>query len=282
MRVTLFVVPYDSGHLDVRMGAGPRHLVAHGLPERLAEAGHEVEIPEVLLPEGFHTEVTAGVTLMRRTAEAVREVLERGRFPVVLSGNCGVCLGLATALGTAGSGMLWFDAHGDLNTPETTPTGFFDGMGYAMLLGHGWRQLADTVPGFAPLAADHAALLGARDLDPGERDLIDRTGVLHLPPAALRGEEGRAALAELGRRVERVHVHVDPDVFEPSVLRGNYLPVPGGLEPSEVIAAAGVALREAPLAGISIGSYDPGQDDPATGPRVLGEVVVGLLATCPG
>jgi arginase len=278
MRVTLVVVPYDSGRLDTRMGAGPRHLVAHGLPERLAEAGHEVEVSEVLLPEGFRTEVTAGVALMRRSAEAVGEVLERGRFPVVLSGNCGVTVGTVSALGPAGTGILWFDAHGDLNTPETTPTGFFDGMGYAMLLGHGWRRLAATVPGFAPVAADRAALLGARDLDPGERELIDGTGLLVLPPPALRGEEGRAALAALGRRVERLHVHIDPDVFDPSVLRGNHLPVAGGLEPSEVVAAARAALGEAPLAGVSIGSYDPSEDDPQAGPRVLGEVVVGLLA----
>jgi arginase len=278
MRLTLIVVPYDSGRLDVRMGAGPRHLVTSSLPENLQDAGHDVEVFEVLLPEGFHTEVTAGVTLMRRTAEAVGTVLERGRLPVLLSGNCGVAVGMVAALGPAATGVLWFDAHGDLNTPETTPSGYFDGMGYAMLLGYGWRQLAATVPGYAPLPADHAALLGARDLDPGERALIERNGMLFLQPAALREEASREVLGAFGRRVERIHVHVDPDVFDPDVLRGNGLSVPGGLAPSEVVASAVEALRKAPLAGLSIGSYDPREDDPLTGPRILGKVIVGLLS----
>lgn len=278
MRITLVVVPYDSGYLDARTGAGPRHLVTNGLPENLRDAGHDVEVSEVLLPPGFHTEVTAGVALMRRTAEEVGAVLEGDRFPLVLSGNCGVALGMSAALGPETTGILWFDAHGDLNTPETTPSGFFDGMGYAMLLGHGWQQLAATVPGYAPLPSAHAALLGARDLDSGERALIDRTGMLFLPPATLRGEASREALVALGRRVEQIYVHVDADVLDPTVLRGNELSVPGGLDPEEVVAAAGVALREAPLSGLSVGSYDPNEDDPEAGPRVLGQLIVELLA----
>jgi arginase len=278
VRLSLIVVPYDSGRLDARMGAGPRHLVAHGLPERLREQGHEVEVSEILLAGEFHTEVTAGVALMRRTAEEVGAALARERVPIVLAGNCGVALGMAAALGPGATGLLWFDAHGDLNTPETSPSGFFDGMGLAMLLGHGWQQLAATVPGYAPLPAQHAALLGARDLDPGECALIEHSGLLFLPPAALREEAGREALRGLGRRVARLHVHVDPDVLAPEALRGNSYSVPGGLDPGEILAAARAALAEAPLAGLSVGSYDPQEDDPLAGPRVLGEMIVGLLS----
>ena len=278
MRLTAVVVPYDSGRLDVRMGAGPRHLIASGLPERLRDAGHELEVREVLLGGGFHTEVAAGVALMRRVAEEAAAARERGRLPLLLSGNCGTAIGVVAALEPSSTGLLWFDAHGDLNSPETTPSGYFDGMGYAILLGRGWQQLAATVPGFAPLPAAHAALLGARDLDPGERALIETQGILHLPPAALRRETGRQALAALARRVERLHVHIDPDVFDPGVLRGNDLVVPGGLLPADLLAATGAALRRAPLAGVSVGSYDPAQDDPDAGPRVLGEILVGILA----
>ena len=82
----------------------------------------------------------------------------------------------------------------------------------------------------------------------------------------------------LARRVERLHVHIDPDVFDPGVLRGNELAVPGGLAPDDLVAAAGAALRHAPLAGVSVASYDPAQDDPEAGPKVIGEALVALLA----
>jgi hypothetical protein len=72
MQLTLIAVPYDSGRLLERTGAGPRHLLSSGLPEQLRSADHDVEVVEILLSDGFHTEVTGGVELMRRAAEAIR------------------------------------------------------------------------------------------------------------------------------------------------------------------------------------------------------------------
>lgn len=281
MDLSLIAVPYDSGHLEARMGAGPRHLLEHGLPDRLRQAGHEVEVAEVRLPEGFLTEVTAGVALMRRVAEEVAATRAAGRLPVVLSGNCGMAVGTVSALGAESTGVLWFDAHGDLNTPETSPTGFFDGMGYAMLLGHGWQQMAATVPGFTPLPADQAALLAARDLDPGEHELVTRSGLLSLPPDRLRGADGRAALAALARRVDRLYVHVDLDALDPEVIRANYLPTPDGLEPDEILTAAAAALAHAPLAAVGIACFDPTEDERGPGPEVVAAILLGLLAMQP-
>lgn len=277
MHLSLIAVPYDSGRFEERMGAGPRHLLESGLPERLRAAGHEVEVTEIRLPEAFHTEVTAGIALMRRVAEAVATARAAGRLPVVLPGNCGMAVGTVSGLGAASTGVLWFDAHGDLNTPETTPTGFFDGMGYAILLGHGWQQLAAAIPGFAPLPAANAALLAGRDLDPGERELIARTGMLALPPDRVRSEAGHRALADLGRRVGQLYVHVDLDALDPSVIRGNQLPVPDGLDPDEIVAAAVAALAHAPLAAVCFACFDPTEDDRDPGPGVVEEILLGLL-----
>jgi arginase len=281
MRLTLIAVPYDSGRLLERMGAGPRHLIERGLPERLREAGYEVEVTEIRLPDGFHTEVTAGVALMRRVAGVVAAAREAGRLPVVLSGNCGTAVGTVSALGAGSTGVLWFDAHGDLNTPETSPSGFFDGMGYSMLLGHGWQGLAATVPGFSPLPAAHAALLAARDLDPGEEEMVARGGVLALPPDRLREAAGREALAALGRRVDRIYVHVDLDALDPRVIRANYLPTPGGLEPEEVVAAAAEALARSTLGAVAFTSYDPSQDERDPGPEIVATILLGLLGLRP-
>lgn len=277
MQITLIAVPYDSGHLLARMGAGPRHLLDGGLARRLREAGHQVETEVVLLDDGFHTEATAGVELMRQVSGRVTAAREAGRFPVLLSGNCGTLVGSVSALGPATTGLLWFDAHGDLNTPDTSPSGYFDGMGFALLLGHGWQGLAATIAGFTPLPAENAALLAPRDLDPGEIALIEETGLLSLPPAELRTTAGREALAALGKRVERLHVHVDLDALDPEVIVGNHLPVPGGLEPEEVVEATGAATAHAPLASVSFASFHPEEDERDPGVAVVAEILVGLL-----
>jgi arginase len=150
-------------------------------------------------------------------------------------------------------------------------------MGYAMLLGHGWQQLAATVTGYSPLPAGNAALLAARDLDPGEEELAAESGLLALPPARLREPAGREALAALGRRVERVYVHVDLDALDPEVIRANYLPTPGGIEPEEVVAAAAQALAGTSLGAVAFTSYDPSQDERDPGPEVVTEILLGLL-----
>ena len=82
----------------------------------------------------------------------------------------------------------------------------------------------------------------------------------------------------MGGRLASEYAHVDPDVFDPDLQRGDGLAVQGGLDPGEIVASERAALREAPLAGLSIGSYDPRKDDPTAGPRILGEVMRTLSA----
>src|SRR5439155_21217551 len=91
---------------------------------------------------------------MRRIAVAVRAVRAAGQFPVVLSGNCNSAVGTLSGLTPARRAVFWFDAHGDCNTPDTTATGFLDGMGLATVLGLCWYQLAASVPGYHPVSPE--------------------------------------------------------------------------------------------------------------------------------
>lgn len=259
------------------MGAGPGHLLDQGLAETLAREGHRVEIERIRLPGAFLTEVTSGVEAMRRVARAVTEARRRGRFPIVLSGHCGISLGTVCGLGVADTGLLWFDAHGDLNTPAVSPSGYFDGMGFAMLLGHGWEHLASTVPGFAPLPPGQAALLGARDLDPGEEALIAEIGLVSLSRAETAGPEA-AALDRLAAAVRHLHVHVDLDAFDPEVVRGNDLATPGGFDVEEIVAVVRTAARRAPVVSVGVASYDPTEDAENRGPAVVGSLLAAILA----
>jgi arginase family enzyme len=99
VRVALIQVPYHLGHEGVGMGAGPRHLVAAGLPEALREAGHEVEVAQVHRREAETNEVGASFEVVRRVAETVTRVVDDGSFPLALAGNCLTSLGVVAGLG---------------------------------------------------------------------------------------------------------------------------------------------------------------------------------------
>jgi arginase len=277
MKLSVLEVPYDSGRYLERTGAGPRRLIEAGLIDALRRAGHDVEHEELRLAAGFTTEATSAVALMSQASTAVRRTHEAGRVSVVLSGNCGVAVGGVCGLGPSRTGVLWFDAHGDLNTPETSTSGFFDGMTFAMLLGRGFGALAATIPHFEPLPVAHAALLGARDLDPPEQELVTRERLLALSVERLRTAEGRNELATVASRVERLYVHVDLDALDPRVLRANQLPAPDGLLVPDVVEAVRAAARRAPVAAIGFASYDPAADERDPGPAVVRELLEGLL-----
>src|SRR6187551_1889687 len=160
------------------MGAGPERLIEAGLDTRLAAAGHQVHVQTIEAPaDAWRAEIRTTFDLAGAVSRAVSEAIAAGRFPLVLSGNCGpAALGSVAGLGNA-SAVFWFDAHGDFNTPDTTVGGFLDGMAMATLTGRCWPALAAAIPGFAPVPESSVILLGARDLDPLEAAALDASAV---------------------------------------------------------------------------------------------------------
>ena len=131
------------------MGAGPEHLLKSGLSERLAKRGHESAATSIELPtDVFFPEIQAAFELDRRLASRVRSAIDEGSFPLILSGNCITSVGTIAGVGAPELGVVWLDAHGDFNTPDTTIGGFLDGMALAIVTGRCWQPLAATVPGF--------------------------------------------------------------------------------------------------------------------------------------
>jgi len=194
-------------------------------------------------------------------AAEVRGALAAGRFPLVLSGNCGAVVGAVGGLG-ARTALAWFDGHGDFNTPETTRSGFLDGMALAVATGRCFRGLARSVPGFAPVPEQEAFLVGARDLDPEERTAVEGSRLGWVTVPQIRKEGAAAALQPVLSRLtaRRIHVHVDLDVHDPALAPANEFAPPGGLTPREVqdaVRAIGAAL---PICSASIGAYDPSAD----------------------
>jgi len=233
MSVGVLAVPYDSGSRAVRMGAGPDRLLRHGLPQDLRSAGYNLEVEHVEAPDGFRAEVATSFDLYRRLSRRTNAAVDAGAYPLVLAGNCGSALGTVSGTGSEGIGIIWFDAHGDFATPETSISGFLDGMGLAILAGTCWQPLASTVPGFSPVPARRILHIGARDLDRGEGECMRQAGVTLIESGSIEHAGIHAvlepALTDLCARVSEVYVHVDADVFDPTVAPANTYQPKGGL-----------------------------------------------------
>ncbi|HVG25426.1 MAG TPA: arginase family protein, partial [Thermoanaerobaculia bacterium] len=176
-----YTLPYDCGQRGLRMGAGPLHLV-----RKLG-----VEAEELAPESSYPQEVRTSFELYRALAARLRDDVD---FPVIFSGHCGAAIGAMAGLGA--DALLWFDAHGDYNTPDTTDTGYLDGMCLAVVTGRCWHSLARTIPGFAPLDPTRVVHVGARDFSPGEREALVADGVRMTPDFD-------------GIDAERILVHVD-------------------------------------------------------------------------
>jgi arginase len=256
MRAKVILVPYDSGHYRKRMGLGPERIFHSGLKDLLMRTGVEFDSEEILLEDAYPTEISAGFELCRKVAGRVRQGCETGELPIVLSGNCMTAVGTVTGCSREKTGVVWFDAHGESTTPETTKSGFLDGMPISTLLGCAWQNLSKSVPGFAPVPGDRIILFGARDLEPAERELLDARGVLEVSCVDQLAER----LATVSGQVERVSVHVDLDVLDPSEATANQWTPPGGITLKCLLDAIEEIRRQTRIAALGIASYDPAID----------------------
>ncbi|HEY8374317.1 MAG TPA: arginase family protein [Pseudonocardiaceae bacterium] len=176
------------------------------------------------------------------------------REPVLtVGGDCGVeAVPLAVLRQRVGPGLgvVWWDAHGDLNTPATSPSGAFHGMVLRAAFGEGDPAFtADP-----PLHPGRAVLAGVRALDEGERDVLATGLAVHLPPERVRGPAGAEVLADtvVGTGAETVYLHIDLDVLDPEEFGGVCCPEPDGLTVADVVAGIEAVATRLPVVGAGI------------------------------
>jgi arginase len=264
--IALLVVPYDSAQLGERMGAGPHALLGAGLKERLSREGLEVAVLELEPENAFRAEVATAFELHKIVRDAVEAAVARDCLPIALTGNCnsGV-VGSLVAHHADDVGLIWFDAHSDAETPETSTSGFFDGMGFAVALGECWKPKLDEL-GWPGLDGARASLIGAREISAAAGGLLERRGVSIVSPEAARSGSAADALGPALARmtaagVKRVHVHVDLDVLDPDLVGpANSYALPFGLSVKQLMDHIRLILAEFPLASASVASYDPSFD----------------------
>jgi len=263
VNIQIIQVPYDSGHKSIRTGRGPEHFLQHGLDQILRDSGHQVESYRIDSKASFTTEIGTTIELNRLLAGQVSSAVSSKMFPIVLAGNCNSCLGTLAGIGQSQVGILWFDAHGDFNTPETTISGFFDGMGLAMATGRCWRPLLRTIPGFNPIPEANVLHIGARDLDPEEERLLQASEIEVIRPgegeSSIRKAVG-TAFNKLRDKVARVYLHVDMDVLDTGEALPNHLAVPGGLSVEIVEEFIGMVKERFEVCAGAITSFEPDYD----------------------
>jgi arginase len=256
-RPTLIASPYHLGRRNQGLGSG--------VPVLAATLGEGREVRWIELAGTSSNEIAGSFAVVRAIAEQV----ERADFPVVLAGNCSSSLGTVTGIG-GGVGVIWFDAHGDFHTPETTPTGFFDGMPLAMLTGRGWDALR---AGLATIPATHIVHVGGRDFDEGERERLEEAGV-----RIVRRTPIDDALDDLRREVDSVYVHVDLDALDPSVGRPNELWVEDGLTLDDITGAIDAIQKRFAIRAAALTAYEPAYDLEGTIPGAAQAIFERLTA----
>lgn len=272
MEIRLIAVPYDSGIRGWRMGAGPDRLLFAGIPDRLREAGHAAAVERIGLPAAQTPEVRAAFDIAAQISGRVYAARAEGALPIVLAGNCATAIGTLAGLADAEPAVLWLDAHADLNTPETTRSGMLDGMALAIAIGRCWAPLAATIPGFRPVPDARICLIGARDVDDAEAELLRDAAIPTLAPSALTAALS-AALDTLATQTDTVYLHVDLDVLDPGEGTVNQFAAADGLRLAQVLELIDAVRSRFRIGAVALTAYDPSYDAEARIPTAAAAIL---------
>jgi arginase len=287
--VRIIGVPMDLGQSRRGVDMGPSALRYAGLDDRLRRLGCEVEdygniiipVRDTLPPEGGLKFLPAVVQAGEIMYQAGQEAITAGRLPLFVGGDHSIAagtLGGATHAGPAG--LIWIDAHGDFNTPESSPSGNLHGMPLAALLGRGAPELVNLGRPGPKLSPKDVILIGVRDLDAQEKVLLRESGVkiYTMREIDTRGMAAVAteALERLGH-LPRLHVSLDMDSLDPNEAPGVGTPVPGGLTYREAHLLMEIIADCACVGSLDVVEINPILDERNHTAKIAVELIASLL-----
>jgi arginase len=272
MQIDIIGVPIDLGADRRGVDMGPSAIRYANLHQKLKELGHtledkgNIEVPiqetcEITDPKLKYIECI--VPMGRRVAGAVATSVQGGRFPLVLGGDHSLSVGsIRGAAKHRRLGVIWIDAHADFNTAETTPSGNIHGMPLAALCGFGDPRLVCLWDEQPPVVdSGHVAVIGARDLDPGEKHNLRQAGVMVQSMEQI-DRDGMVAVLEkavqrVGSDVDGIYLSFDMDALDPRHAPGVGTPVIGGLTYREAHLACEVVAESGKLIGMELVEVNP-------------------------
>ncbi len=248
MTIRIVGVPMDLGAGRRGVDMGPSALRIAGLADRLREIGQtvyddgdiHVNVPESQEIENHKLKYLAEIVRVGTIlAHRVEEIMDAKEFPLVLGGDHSIAMGTIAGVSNYARkhglrlGVIWIDAHADMNTYETTPSGNIHGMPFAAVLGEGAVELTTIGGDFRKVDPKNAVLIGVRNIDSAEKEIVKRTGIAHYTMSDIDKYGayriiGRV-LKEMKEKVDLLHVSFDIDSVDPSVAAGVGTPAPGGL-----------------------------------------------------
>jgi arginase len=279
-RIRMIGFPIDLGADRRGVDMGPSALRIADIDKRLESLGFDVtdegdipirniEVSEIHDPSLKYLPEIAEMSAV--LAKHVKAVLDEGDFPLVMGGDHSMSIGSLAGIGAHCKeqgktlGVIWIDAHADMNTAATTPSGNIHGMPLAVAMGIGHPSLTSLMGDYPKIDPTNVAIVGLRSIDDGERDLIrqtgvaaytmfdvDRLGIYHIASRVLE---------DMARRVDHLHISFDCDGVDPSVAPGVGTPVAGGLSYRETHLFMEMISEVEAFASFEVAEVNPILDD---------------------
>ena len=279
-KIRVIGIPLDLGASRRGVDMGPSAVRVAGLEARLEAIGHVVEdagnvavaIPEQKKEGDPHAkylkEITATCT---KHAELVLKTLEAGKVPVVLGGDHSIAAGTVSGVAeffrrsNQRIGLVWIDAHADINTPQTSPSGNVHGMPLAAIVGLGPPELANIFGFFPKVAPENCVLVGVRDIDETEKENIRRAGIEVFTMRDIDERGMRTVIEEAlriaGRDTAGYHISLDMDWIDPEDAPGVGTPVRGGATYREAHLAMEIIADHGRMTSFEVVEVNPVIDE---------------------
>ena len=281
--VQIIGVPLDLGASRRGTDAGPSALRVAGLRAGLRKMGYTLELDkDIIVPQMETQDRSQDTQSSARFKQEILQVctdlahvtyaaLEKGHLPLITGGDHSVAMGSVSATShfyrERGKevGLLWFDAHGDMNTPESSPSGNIHGMPLAHLLGRGDQDLIDILAPGAKVKPENVVLMGIRDIDQNEQAIICDAGI-HVFTMRDIDERGMAAVSReaislVTRNTVGFHLSFDLDGCDPSVIPGTGTTVQGGVNYREAHLLLELCAESKKILAMDVVELNPFLDD---------------------
>ena len=271
--IAIIGTPVDLGAGRRGVYLGPGAIRYAGIKERLEALGYRVcDHGNVAVPQAEQLEPPAAGEPLRylealiqvnlALAQQVEAAVAAGAFPLILGGDHSLAIGSINGVARGRRiGVIWVDAHGDYNTPETTPSGNIHGMSVAALTGRGHPRLTALLGTSPVLRASDVVMVGIRDLDTAEREALRHSGiqVFTMHDIDRRGLASvmEEAIMRVGMGTAGVHVSLDMDALDPSEAPGVGTPVLGGISYREAHLAMEMVSQSGKLLGMDLVEVNP-------------------------
>ncbi len=292
MNITIITQPYNEQGREISGGAGPKTLLEANLVNLLKSDGHKIkDVIDIKMSKEDENRYGKWLKVANANnylSKASTKALDDNNFVLGLFANCNSVIGLLAGMQRNDVdeyhphrvGLVWIDAHGDYNTPETSPSGMLGGMPVAISAGKCLKSIREKSGLKYPLNSYDIIMLGLRDLDDQEALMIKEDNILTFNEDEIKRFDDRLdkAMKYFESKEDRVYVHVDLDILNPELAPAAGLPTPGGLSGVQLGELLQKLINYRNVSGLALVSYKPERENKqkTTKDEIIQAIRIGL------